>query len=462
MRSLNVLIVDDEPAIRQILSNIVEREGHQVTVAENGTAGLECLMKQTFDLAISDVRMPDFTGIELLKKAREQGIETQFIIMTAYASVNTAIEAMRAGAYDYMMKPLRHEDVKHRLNQLSNMIGLKSENQVLQQMVMAIGDKQCQLTSPAMLQIERLILKVAKTNSTVLITGSSGTGKGITARSIHRNSPRADGPFIPVNCGAIPENLIESELFGHDKGAFSGASKVKKGLFEEAQGGTLFLDEMGDLPLHLQVKLLHAIEEKRIRPVGSEQFHDVDIRIVAATNRDLEAMVKAEKFREDLYFRLNIFNIHLPALKERLEDVSELLHFFVAKEAKKLGLTDQYTFDPEALELLEGYHYPGNVRELENIVARALILAEDEIIRVTDLPQQVISAQKVIANANNGERSLREQVRLFEIQVIEQTIHLAHGDRRQAAKLLGLGLSSLYRKIDDNRQLQHGVIHDTI
>lgn len=457
MRSLNVLIVDDEPAIRQILSNIVEREGHRVTVAENGSSGLACLKSQSFDLAISDVRMPDFSGIELLQQARELNIDTQFIIMTAYASVNTAIEAMRAGAYDYMMKPLRHEDVKHRLKQLSKMIGLTSENQVLQQMVMAIGDKQCQLTSPPMQQIEKLILKVAKTNSTVLITGPSGTGKGITARSVHRNSPRKNGPFIPVNCGAIPENLIESELFGHAKGAFSGASKVKKGLFEEAQGGTLFLDEMGDLPLHLQVKLLHALEDKKIRPVGSEQFHEVDIRIIAATNKDLEAMVRAGEFREDLYFRLNIFNIPLPALRERLEDVSALLHFFVTKEAKKLGLADDYTFEPEALELLESYHYPGNIRELENIVSRALILAEDDIIRITDLPQQVITAQRTHQDTDNSELSLREQVRLFEIEVIDQAIGNAGGDRRQAAKMLGLGLSSLYRKIDDNRQLQQGM-----
>ena len=293
MRFLNVLIVDDEPALRQILGNVVSKAGHQVSLAENGTQALEILSKDSIDVALCDIRMPDMTGIEVVSQAREAGIDTAFLVMTAFASVNTAIDAMRCGAYDYMIKPLRNEDLLNRLSQLADMIGLRSENQTLRRLVMGFEGQQCLMQSPAMKQIERLIGKVAVTDSTVLITGESGTGKGVTAKSIHQNSQRADAPFIPVNCGAIPENLIESELFGHVKGAFTGATKAKKGLFQEADQGTIFLDEIGELPLALQVKMLHVLEENSVRPVGAEKTLPVDVRIVAATNRDLTAMVEA-------------------------------------------------------------------------------------------------------------------------------------------------------------------------
>tara|TARA_R110001583_G_scaffold69544_2_gene197099 strand:- start:19137 stop:20474 length:1338 start_codon:yes stop_codon:yes gene_type:complete len=445
MKNLKILVVDDEPAIRQILSNVIEREGYKVSVAENAGTALHMLGSNEFDVVFSDVRMPDFTGIELLKRAREQGVESQFIIMTAFASVNTAIEAMRNGAFDYLTKPLRTEDVIHRLNQISDFIELRSENKVLRELVMGIGDKQCKMVSNAMNVVDRLILKVAKTDSTILITGESGTGKGITARTIHQNSLRSNNTIIPVNCGAIPEALMESELFGHTKGAFTGANKSKKGLFEAASGGTLFLDEIGELPLLLQVKLLHAIEEKRVRPVGSGQFIDVDIRIIAATNRKLQEMVKEGTFREDLYFRLNVFNIDLPALKQRKEDIKILVKFFIKLESKKMGLNNTFEIEPEALELIENYSYPGNIRELENTVARAMILADDNIIRITDLPNQLLSQQATKA----GGQTLREQVRDFELSVIKKALLDANDDRRVAAEQLGLGLSSLYRKLDE-------------
>jgi len=445
MKNLKILVVDDEPAIRQILSNVIEREGYQVESAEDGTSALQALSRKDFDVVFSDVRMPDFTGIELLKKTREKGIEAQFIIMTAFASVNTAIEAMRNGAFDYLTKPLRPEDVIHRLNQISDFIGLRSENKVLRKLVMGIGDNQCEMISDAMNVIDRLILKVSKTESTVLVTGESGTGKGITAKTIHQNSLRSSGSFIPVNCGAIPEALMESELFGHAKGAFTGANKAKKGLFEEANGGTIFLDEIGELPLHLQVKLLHVLEDKKVRAVGSERFIDIDARIVAATNRDLQDMVKEGKFREDLYFRLNIFNIDLPPLRERKEDIKVLIKFFIRNESKKMGINDEFEIEPEALGLIENYSYSGNIRELENTIARAMILADDNIIRVTDLPNQLLSQKKI----DVGIRTLREQVRDFELEVIKKTLHDANDDRRLAAERLGLGLSSLYRKLDE-------------
>ncbi len=445
MKNLKILVVDDEPAIRQILSNIIEREGYQVESAQDGSSALHALTTKEFDVVFSDVRMPDFTGIELLKKAREKGIESQFIIMTAFASVNTAIEAMRNGAFDYLTKPLRPEDVVHRLKQISDFIGLRSENKVLRKLVMGIGDRQCHMVSDAMNVIDRLILKVAKTNSTVLVTGESGTGKGITAKTIHQNSLRSSGTFIPVNCGAIPEALMESELFGHAKGAFTGANKAKKGLFEEANGGTIFLDEIGELPLHLQVKLLHVLEDKKVRPVGSERFIDIDARIIAATNRDLQAMVKEGEFREDLYFRLNIFNIDLPSLKERKEDIKILIKFFIQNESKKMGINESFEIEPEALGLIENYSYPGNIRELENTIARAMILADDNIIRVTDLPNQLLNQKKI----DSGIKTLREQVRDFELEVIKKTLLEANDDRRLAAERLGLGLSSLYRKLDE-------------
>lgn len=445
MKNLKILVVDDEPAIRQILSNVIEREGYQVESAQDGTSALHALTTKEFDVVFSDVRMPDFTGIELLKKAREKGIESQFIIMTAFASVNTAIEAMRNGAFDYLTKPLRPEDVIHRLNQISDFIGLRSENKVLRKLVMGIGDRQCEMVSDAMKVIDRLILKVSKTGSTVLVTGESGTGKGITAKTIHQNSLRSSGSFIPVNCGAIPEALMESELFGHAKGAFTGANKAKKGLFEEANGGTIFLDEIGELPLHLQVKLLHVLEDKKVRPVGSERFIDIDARIIAATNRDLQDMVKEGQFREDLYFRLNIFNIDLPPLRERKEDIKILIKFFIRNESKKIGINETFEIEPEALDLIENYSYSGNIRELENTIARAMILADDNIIRVTDLPNQLLNRKKI----DSGIKTLREQVRDFELEMIKKTLLEAKGDRRLASERLGLALSSLYRKLDE-------------
>lgn len=447
MRNLTVLIIDDEPALRQILGNTVAKAGYQVLLAENGTQALETLAKENVDVAVCDIRMPDMTGIDVVSRARGSGIETPFLVMTAFASVNTAIEAMRVGAYDYMVKPIRNEDLLNRLTQIADMIGLRSENKTLRRLVMGIDSSRCGTHSPAMKRVERLVTKVAVTDSTVLITGESGTGKGVTARLIHQNSPRHDAPFIPVNCGAIPENLLESEFFGHAKGAFTGATKVKKGLFQEADGGTIFLDEIGELPLGLQVKMLHVLEEKAVRPVGSEKTLSVDVRIIAATNRHLQAMVEEGMFREDLFFRLNIFNIEMPPLRERREDVAELLEFFIRKEARKMGMGETVVVEPEARELLCQYSYPGNIRELENVVARALILAEDNLIQITDLPQQLLKLQAGVVKAGV---TLREQVRQFEIEVIRKAIDDHDGDRRQAAQVLGLGLSSLYRKLEDS------------
>ena len=462
MKSLEVLVVDDEPAIRQILAAHLGKSGCSVSQAANGTQALERLAKGDIDVAISDIKMPDFTGIELVRRARAAGIDTSFIMMTAYASVDTAIDAIKAGASDYMIKPVRNEEVLHRLMKVRDLRRLSSENRVLRNLVMGSREDHFVFESPAMKQLERLIAKVAPTDSTVLVTGESGTGKGVIARQIHQHSQRADGPFIPVNCGAIPENLMESELFGHVKGSFTGADKARKGLFLEADKGTIFLDEIGELPLALQVKLLHVIEEKTVRPVGGEQAKRADVRIVAATNRDLSQMVAEGRFREDLYFRLSVFHVHAPPLRERHQDIPGLVRFLLRKGAKRLNNGGMISLDPDVEEILSAYEWPGNVREMENVVDRALILADEGRINREDLPPQILrsaSAGKnaaVVAESGDG---LREQVRRFEASVINKAIADAGGDRRAAAQKLGIGLSSLYRKLEEYEAL--GLIQES-
>ncbi|NNE63804.1 MAG: sigma-54-dependent Fis family transcriptional regulator [Gammaproteobacteria bacterium] len=449
MRSLQILIIDDEPAIRQILSKTAASAGHSVATAANGEEALNRLAKGDIDVAICDIRMPDITGIEVVDKAHEQGIETIFLMMTAFASVNTAIDAMRAGAYDYMLKPLRNEEFLNRLERLSDVILLKTENKVLREQVKTQNSDVCRLISPAMQQIERLILKVSPTDSTVLITGPSGSGKGVIAQSIHQNSQRSDRSFISVNCGAIPENLLESEFFGHTKGAFTGASKVKRGLFLEADQGTIFLDEIGELPLNLQVKLLHVIEDQTVRALGSEQPRKINVRIVAATNKDLKEMVEEGSFREDLYFRLNVFHIPLPPLEQRKEDLPELIKHFIRKECRKIGISDSIVIQPEALQSLLAYNWPGNIRELQNIIARSIILSENGAIEVADLPPYIGLPQfSIPGNGDSSDSSLKQQLKNYELAIIKSAIEDAKGDRKLAAKQLGIGISSLYRKLD--------------
>jgi two-component system response regulator AtoC len=449
MQSLQVLIVDDEPALRQIMSNTASKAGHSVSVAANGTEALERLNKGDIDVAICDIRMPDMSGIEVVEKANASGIDTIFLMMTAFASVDTAIEAMRAGAYDYMLKPLRNEDVVNRLAHLADVIHLRSENTVLRKIVHRHDEGTCQMTSQAMKNVERLVTKVAPTDSTVLITGPSGSGKGVIALSIHQNSQRANESFIPVNCGAIPENLLESEFFGHTKGAFTGADKAKRGLFTEADQGTIFLDEIGELPLNLQVKLLHVIEDKQLRALGSEQARKINVRILAATNRDLPIMVDEGRFREDLYFRLNVFQVPIPSLAQCREDIPSLLEFFVRRESENMGLGSDIDISPEARDTLINYSWPGNVRELQNVIARSLILCENGRIELFDLPQNISELQKPLnGNPELAERSLKQQLHDFEIDVIKNTIEIANGDRKVAASRLGIGVSSLYRKLE--------------
>jgi two-component system response regulator AtoC len=451
MSAVQILVIDDELAIRQVLAANLHKEGYTVEDVGSGEEALDRLGKGDVDIAICDMRMPGLSGIDVMRKAAESGIDTTFLLMTAYASVDTAVEAMKAGAFDYMLKPVRIEEVLHQIKQIENIRGLRNENRLLRRIVLGDNEKLCEMTSPAMQEIERIVSKVATTDSTVLITGESGTGKGVIARSIHKQSPRAGAPFIPVNCGSIPENLIESEFFGHTKGAFTSADRVKKGLFLEADKGTIFLDEIGELPLHLQVKLLHVIEEKEFRPVGSSQVKRVDVRIVAATNRNLGEMVARGGFREDLYFRIDVFHIHIPPLRERRGDIAKLVRFFLERGEGRFAQGRKISIEPEAENMLIAHDWQGNVREIENVIARALILADGERIAVADLPSHITR----LGSAGNGSSalptgtSLRELVRTHEYNLIQVAIEYAGGDRRAAAQALGIGLSTLYRKLEE-------------
>ena len=457
MSPLHILVIDDETAVRQIAVHTVRGAGYVVSEAAGATEAASKLVRGDVDVALCDIRMPDGDGLTLLANTRSSGIDTIFIMVTAFGSMQTAVEALRAGAYDYITKPVHREELLHRLAQIAAMRGLRDENQALRRAVNDSNARFFQFSSPAMLEVERLAGKVAPTGSTVLITGESGTGKGVTARAIHEASTRATRIFVPVNCGAIPENLLESEFFGHTKGAFTGADRARKGLFLEADGGTLFLDEIGELPLHIQSKLLHAIGEKSVRAIGSEQTRRVDVRIVAATNRDLRAMVAAGTFREDLFFRLSMFHIHVPPLRERAPDIRALIQHILARDhpGKAIGI------DPMAEEVLLTYAWPGNVRELENVISRASILADNNRITLADIPAEITHVSPPAPNgmpvALSGEGDLRNQLRQFEAAQIQRALDATSGDRRQAAQRLGIGLSSMYRKLEEFER--QGLIH---
>ncbi|MEQ1805142.1 MAG: sigma-54 dependent transcriptional regulator [Burkholderiaceae bacterium] len=451
MPELNVLVVDDEPAVRQVLASAIAKAGYPVEAAGSAAEALSKLEKSPFDVVLSDVFMPVMDGIELLKAARARGHAATFIMVTAFASVDSAIDAIKAGAWDYITKPVRNEEILHRLQQIDALRDLREDNRALRSMVRGEGQGAFQFVSPAMQETERLIGRVAPTDSTVLIGGESGTGKGVTARRIHELSARRDAPFVTVNCGAIPENLIESELFGHTKGAFTSADRVRKGLFVQADRGTIFLDEIGELPLGMQTKLLHVIEAKEVRPLGAEQSRKVDVRIIAATNRDLPAFVAQGSFREDLFFRLSVFQIVMPPLRERRADIPALLRHLVAQRGAS-GSDPPLSIEPDAEDLLLAFDWPGNIRQLENVLHRAAILADGGRIRIADLPSEVSRGNAAAATppgSGGAEGNLRERVRRFELALIHRAIDDAAGDRRVAAQRLGIGLSSLYRKLEE-------------
>jgi two-component system response regulator AtoC len=451
MPSSQILVIDDEPALRQILRAVLTKAGYLVDEAEGIAEGRARLARGDVDVALCDVNMPGGSGIDLLRESRAAGLDTYFVMITGSSSIATAVEALRAGAYDYLMKPVGREELLHRLVQIEAMRGLREENRVLRKVVSDRSSSIFQFKSPGMVHVDHLVEKVAPTGSTVLIVGESGTGKGMLAQAIHQTSLRSQQPFVSVNCSAIPEQLMESEFFGHTKGAFTGADRARKGLFLEADKGTLFLDEIGELPMPMQTKLLHAIEDKQVRAVGSEQVRQVDIRIIVATNRDLQGMIAEGKFRDDLYFRLSMFQISIPPLRERQADIRALVQFLM-QNAREAPDSQNMEIDPEALAYLLAYPWPGNVRELDNVINRARILAENNCITVADLPAALVGSidrQSIARQQIAREGSLREQVQRVELDVIKRSIEAAQGDRRIAAERLGISLSSLYRKLEE-------------
>jgi two-component system response regulator PilR (NtrC family) len=440
-----VLIVDDEKAIRDSIQVVLEDEGYKTETSSDGEDALLKIKENNFDVVITDIKMPNMDGIELLQQASKISPETFFIIMTAYASVKTAISAMREGAYDYLMKPIEFDDLLLRLKRLSKFKKLSIENKSLRQRVSAEpGFQNIIGNSNAIKKVFRLISQVAQTSSNVLITGKSGTGKELVAKAIHYNSKRRNEIFLPINCGAISENLIESELFGHKKGSFTGASDEKIGLFKVADGGTLFLDEIGDLPLNMQVKLLRAIEDKRFIPVGGIKPVSTDVRIIAATNQNLFKKSESGEFREDLYYRLNVIEISLPSLNERRDDIPLLVNYFVEKYCNQMG-KKILGVDNDAMRALINHNWRGGVRELENIIERAVIFAPGDIIKIEDLSDYI----KENVSTYGFPVSLKESVKNFEREHIINVIKNNNYNKEETAKALEIGLSSLYRKMEE-------------
>jgi two-component system response regulator AtoC len=447
---VKILVVDDEFGLRHALSRILGGEGHEVTVAENGEAALELANTngQSPDLVLCDVRMPGVNGLEFLERYRATNGRALVIMMSAYEDDEGVIEAMRRGAYDFIGKPFRAD-------QLLLTIRKAVERERLRQTVEQLQEELSALRAPsgivgrgsAIQQVLAVAGKVARHPSTVLITGESGTGKELIARYIHAGSPRADAAMVAVNCGAIPENLLESELFGHAKGAFTGATAEKRGLFEEADGGTLFLDEIGELPPPLQVKLLRALQEGEIRRVGDNSDRAVDVRVVAATARDLEADVGAGRFRADLYYRINVVRLHLPPLRDRRQDIPELVRHFIQLYGRRLGLSVN-AISPTAMRLLMEYAWPGNVRELENVIERSLVMAEGTQIEVEQLPAPIRSpGAAAVPLRDDLDLSIKRQTAALERGLIRSALERTGGNRTRAAKLLELSHRALLYKI---------------
>ncbi|NWF92368.1 MAG: sigma-54-dependent Fis family transcriptional regulator [Syntrophaceae bacterium] len=448
-----ILVADDEQSMREFLDIMLRKEGYKVSLASNGEEVLRLVEKDIFDLALLDIRMPRLDGISTLKKVKEISPETIAIMITAYASADTAIKAMKEGAYDYITKPFKVEEIKLVIKNALERKNLQKENILLKEVVKdryhfenIIGQ------SPKMLELYRLLEKVAPTKTNILITGESGTGKELVAKAIHYNSPRREKPFVTLNCGAIPETLIESELFGHMKGAFTDAIATKKGLFEVADEGTIFLDEISELPLMMQVKLLRVLQDREFKRVGGTEDIRVDVRIIAATNKDLEEAVREKRFREDLFYRLNVIQIKLPSLRERREDIPLLTAHFLKKYSEELNKNIS-TVSPEALQILINYDYPGNVRELQNIIERAVALEGshqlsaqnlgsylNERIPVKmgtfdlDIPNEGIDLEKIVAD--------------IEKTLLLKALDKTKGIKKRAAELLNINFRSMRYRLE--------------
>ncbi|CUS98230.1 sigma-54-dependent transcriptional regulator [Candidatus Chrysopegis kryptomonas] len=446
--SIKILVVDDDVKMLELLKKVLTKRGYIVETSPRPKEALEKFSSDGFDIVVTDINMPEINGLEILKQVKSTAPDTIVIMITAFATVSSAVESMKLGAYDYIIKPFNMEEFILIIERAAERISLKKELEFLLREVQQkysfgniIGK------SPQMQKVFQLIKQVANTNSNVIIYGKSGTGKELVAKAIHYNSPRRDKPFVAVNCSAIPESLLESELFGHEKGAFTGAVSSRKGLFEEANGGTIFLDEVGDMSLAMQAKLLRVLEDKEIRAVGSDKPKKVDVRVIAATHKDLEKAVKEGTFREDLFYRLNVIPIYLPELRERVEDIPLLVEYFLKKYGEEAGRPN-IKISREALACLMKYSWPGNVRELENLIERLVVLSTSDEIKVDDLPPhiRVCKAENIVEELTLGEKiTLEELEKRYILKVLRET----GWHKSNAAKILGIDRRTLYRKIEE-------------
>jgi two-component system response regulator PilR (NtrC family) len=440
-----ILVVDDEKSMRDFLYIMLKKEGYQVSLAEDGKTAIGSINKNFFDVVVSDIRLPDSNGIEILKHCKQVSPATDVVLITAYASTETAVEAVKIGAADYIFKPFDIDELKIKIRKCISSKTLELQNIYLKKTV----EKEIQFgnmigQSPKMIMIFDLIGKIANTSSTILITGESGTGKELVAKAIHYNSLRKDNSFVSINCGAMPENLLESELFGHVKGAFTGAVQNKKGLFEVADHGTLLLDEIGEMSPGMQVKLLRTLQEKTIRPVGGTEEIPVDVRVIASTNQNLQRSVEEGKFREDLFYRVNVIPINIPPLRERKEDIHLLAEHFLKKYCLEMAKGARLT--PEAMKYLENYDWPGNVRELENAVERALALEVSGVITPESLPEKIshlpqrtdLMPFKMPKDGLDLEAHL-EQIRK---EYLLEALRLNNGIQKEAARFVGMSFRS--------------------
>jgi DNA-binding NtrC family response regulator len=451
---LRVLFVDDERSLQEFMRTELPRLGHEVTVCPNGTDALQAIAQQTFDAAILDVRMPDVSGIDVLQRLKQVSPDTEAVMMTGYASEESAVQAMRLGACDYLRKPCKLAEIEAVLRKVSEKRDLKHKALALQTRVQAAeGPTILVGGAPPMKAVHRLIATVAPTDSTVMILGETGTGKELAARTLFQQSKRADMPFIPVNCGALSENLVESELFGHRRGAFTGAERDHKGLFEVADGGTLFLDEVGELNKNIQVKLLRFLESGEIRRVGETEPFRTDVRVLCATNRNLKEMIQSDEFREDLYFRVNTFEIRLPALRERRQDIPDLARHLLGRAARRPPDQVANLLSPDAVDTLLEYEWPGNVRELANVMEHAFILAGGGQITSEHLPHHLLSQREPATiplarpQVAPGTAAAPKTLKEIEMDHIFRVLEKHKGSKPAAAAELGIVLKTLYNKL---------------
>ena len=445
MPSHSILIADDEPAQREALAGFLKKKGYQILVAGNGSQAIDTVHGRAVDLLLTDMRMPGMDGIEVLRRVKEINPEIEVVVMTAFGSVESATEAMKEGATDFITKPVNLEQLELIVSKALEHKQLLFENTRLRELAGERLDFAGMIGSgAAMEKALNIAARVAPSKATVLICGESGTGKELVAKAIHFGSPRRDGAFVAVNVAALSESLVESELFGHEKGAFTGADRMRAGRFEQADGGTLFIDEVGDIPLQVQVKLLRVLQEHQLERVGGAQPIEIDVRAIAATNRPLDDMVGRGEFREDLYYRLNVVRVELPPLRERRSDIPHLADFFVHRYSDR---NDKKVtgFSKEAMDLLIKYDYPGNVRELENMIERAVVLCRGEIIGTVDLPG-IVNPER--ARSDSGSGSFQERVAAFEINLIRDALEKADNVQTRAAEILGMSERHLRYKLN--------------